>query len=120
MYTYKRCIRHLLLFVLLMVFACKKNEVPQANKINIPPVSNAGPDQAFEMNPFMFAPDNVISDLSITISLNGTLSTDKDGSLTSFAWTFLDGLSKPKNTQPYIYNENLRKAYSIINCPGDE
>jgi hypothetical protein len=68
-------------------------EVIDAN----PPTANAGPDQ-----------DSITSDLGLTITLNGTGSSDPDGQPLTYLWTQIDGpavmLDDPTSPMPTYFN----------------
>src|SRR5262245_28707499 len=60
--------------------SCKKDQPVEDNKINQPPVANAGPDR------IIFLPMN-------TLSLNGSGSSDPDNNIISYEWSKFSGPS---------------------------
>jgi len=70
--------------------------------INLPPVANAGPDQT------VVAADNISS----SVTLNGSLSNDPDGSITNYNW--VDGPTTLANGPSASSNVNLAVGVHTI------
>jgi len=82
-----------LLISVAILFSCKKDLVP-LDKINTPPIANAGPDQSIRLPIYR-------------VFLDGSASSDPEDNIISYHWTNLSGpssilISRPSTSRPFI------------------